>query len=49
MAENGGAAKSSLAAAGNHVDNAEVNGGSTATAANMVRFTVQVATLYTAY
>ena len=48
MAENGGAAKSSLAAAtaGNHVNNAEVNGGSdNSTAANVVRFTVQVATL----
>ena len=49
MAENGGAAKSSLA--GNHVDT-EISGGNgngNSTAANLVQFAVQVATIDIGY
>lgn len=43
MAENGGAAKSSLA--GNHLDTTEINGGgngNSTTTPNLVQFTFQV-------
>ena len=48
MAENGGAAKSSLA--GNHVDT-EINGGNgnSTAAANLVQFAVQVAAIVIGY
>ena len=47
MTENGGAAKSSLA--GNHVDTEISGGNGNSTAANLVQFAVQVATIDIGY